>query len=100
VKRLFWMGVGGALAITAARRARKKLDPVLTAAAPVTGLLGKVRAVRQEIRTAMVAREAELRAAFVEDIADADRPAPGPRRPQPPSWATRLDEDDDEPYSF
>ena len=101
MKRLFWMGVGGALAVTAARRARKKLDPVLTAAAPVTGFLGTVRATRQEIRTVMSAREQELRAAFIEDVSSPQRPAPDPRRPGPPSWAGRVDEhDDDELYSF
>lgn len=108
MKRLFWMGVGGALAVTAARRTRKKLDPVLTAAAPVTGFLGSVRALRTEFRAAMATHEAELRAAFIEEISSSERPAPDPRlAANKPSWARRTDvedlpgEDDDELiYSF
>ena len=103
MKRLFWMGVGGALAVTAVHRARKRLDPVLNAAAPVSGLLGSIRATRQDLRTAMAAHEAELRAAFIEEIATTPRPASEPLRPEPPSWARRTaepDDDDDELYSF
>ena len=110
MSRLFWMSVGGAVAVTVARRTRRKLDPVLTAAAPVTSWVTSVRSLRQEFRVAMARREAELQAAFVEGIGGPDEAATGaPRRRPPggPSWATRVDEetlaadDDDEMiYSF
>ncbi len=102
MKRLFWMGVGGVVAVTALRRARKTLQPVTRVAGPVTGWVGAVRQVGQEFRTTMAGHEAELKKAFIEDIASPENPAPDPRRPAAPSWAGRLDHEDDdhEPYSF
>jgi hypothetical protein len=101
VKRLFWMGVGGVVAVTAAQRARKTLAPVTTVAGPVTDWIGALRQIRQEFHTAMTRHEAELKAAFIEDISSPQNPAPDPRRPSPPSWAARVDDEtDDELYSF
>jgi hypothetical protein len=102
VKRLFWMGVGGVVAVAAVRRARRALQPVATVAGPVTDWIGAAREAGREFRTSMTRHEAELKAAFVEDIASPENPAPDPRRPSTPSWAGRVDDedDDDEPYSF
>ena len=106
MKRLFWMGVGGAAAVTAARRARKTLQPVAAVAGPAIGWLGALRTMRQEFRTAMTEHEAELKAAFIDEIASDDNPAPDPRRPAPRSGASRFADapdtadDGDEPYSF
>lgn len=95
------MGVGGAIAITVARRARQRLEPVMAVTGPVTGWLAQVRSARAELGAAMAEHEAELKAAFVEDIATAEKPAPDPRRQGPPSWAGRVDDEDgDDLYSF
>lgn len=101
MKRLFWMGVGGAVAITVARRARQQLEPVMAVTGPVTGWLAEIRKARAELRSAMHEHEADLRRTFVEDIATPERPAPDPRRQGPPSWAGRVDDEDgDDLYSF
>ena len=106
MKRLFWMGVGGAAAVIAARSARKTLQPVSAVAGPVTGWLGALRTMGQEFRTAMTEHEAELKATFIDEIASEDNPAPDPRHPAPRSWASRFTDatddvdDGDEPYSF
>lgn len=100
MRRLFWMGVGAAATIVVIRRVRKALGPYATAAAPVTEAVGSAKSTLGEIRETMKAHEAELRAAFIEDAGKPDRPPQDPRGPRPRSWASRLDEDDDEIYSF
>lgn len=99
MRRLFWMGLGAAVAVAALRRARRSLGPLADAAAPVTAFAGSVRETGREFRSTMAQHEAELRAAFVEEAGQPDRPRTDPRAPAPPSWARRTD-DDDEPYSF
>ncbi len=96
MKRLLWMGIGGAVAVTGARRARRALQPVTAVAGPVTGWLEALRTARGEFAAAMSEHEARLKAAFIE--APAPGPSPDPRRNQARSWA-RPDVED-EPYDF
>mgnify|MGYP001813463917 CR=1 FL=1 len=96
MKRLFWMGIGGAVAVTGARRARRALQPVSTVAGPVTGWLAAIRTTWSEFAAAMSEHEAELKAAFIE--APAPGPAPDPRRKQANSWASAADEDEPEDF--
>lgn len=98
MKRLFWMGLGAAVAVAGARKARRTLGPFADAAAPVSAFLARSRASLAEFRETMAEQEAVLHAAFVEDGGGPDRPRTDPRRPARPSWL--HPEDDDEPYSF
>lgn len=98
MKRLFWMGLGAAVAVAGARKARRTLGPVADATAPVSAFLAGARASLAEFRETMAEQEAALQAAFVEDGGRSDRPRSDPRRPARPSWL--HPDDDDEPYSF
>jgi hypothetical protein len=99
-RRLVWMGIGAVAAIVVARRVRTALRPYTEAAAPVTGLVDHLRTTVREVRTTMVEHEAELRAMLVEDAGDPDRPRTDPRGPHHRSWTSRVDDDEDEIYSF
>lgn len=99
MRRLFWMGVGAAVTVAAARRARRSLGPVVSAAAPVTAWFATARGTIREITETAAAHEAELRAMLIEDVGQPESSRQDPRRPVPRSWASRVD-DDDEPYSF
>ncbi len=99
MRRIFWMGVGAAVAIVVVRKIRKTVGPYADAAAPVTEAVAAARSTLHEIREKMAEHEAELRATLIEDAGQPDRVAPDPRRPAPRSWASRVD-DDEELYSF
>lgn len=99
MRRVFWMGVGAVAAVVVVHRVRKALAPYSGAAAPVTEAVSGVRRTVTEIREAMAAHEARLRATLIEDGGSPDRPHRDPREPAPRSWASRVDEDE-ELYSF